>query len=56
VTTPIVFNPLPQDDPKQRCPDIGKARRLLKWEPKVNLEEGLRVTLEYFRKQVAAKN
>jgi dTDP-glucose 4,6-dehydratase len=54
VTTPIVFNPLPQDDPKQRCPDIGKARRLLKWEPKVNLEEGLRVTLEYFRKQVAA--
>ena len=56
VTTPIVFNPLPQDDPKQRCPDIGKARRLLKWEPKVNLEEGLRVTLEYFRKQVAATN
>jgi dTDP-glucose 4,6-dehydratase len=56
VTTPIVFNPLPQDDPKQRCPDIGKARRSLKWEPKVNLEEGLRVTLEYFRKQVAAKN
>ena len=54
VKTPIVFNPLPQDDPKQRCPDIGKARRLLKWEPKVNLEEGLRITLEYFQKQVAA--
>jgi dTDP-glucose 4,6-dehydratase len=56
VKTPIVFNPLPQDDPKQRCPDIGKARRLLKWEPKVNLEEGLRITLDYFQKQVAAKS
>jgi dTDP-glucose 4,6-dehydratase len=52
--TPIVFEPLPQDDPKQRCPDISKARRLLKWEPKVNLEEGLRETLEYFKKQFAA--
>jgi dTDP-glucose 4,6-dehydratase len=56
VKTPIVFKPLPQDDPKQRCPDIGKARRVLKWEPKVNLEEGLRVTLEYFQQQVAATN
>jgi dTDP-glucose 4,6-dehydratase len=53
VTTPIVFKPLPQDDPKQRCPDISKARRVLRWEPKVNLEEGLRVTLDYFRQQVA---
>jgi dTDP-glucose 4,6-dehydratase len=52
--TPIVFKPLPQDDPKQRCPDISKARRLLHWEPKVNLEEGLRRTLEYFKQQVAA--
>jgi nucleoside-diphosphate-sugar epimerase len=51
---PIVFNPLPQDDPKQRCPDISKARRILGWEPKVNLQEGLRVTLDYFQKQVAA--
>jgi len=50
----IVFNPLPQDDPKQRCPDISKAKRILKWEPKVNLEEGLRLTLEYFRQQVSA--
>lgn len=50
----IVFNPLPQDDPKQRCPDIAKAKRILKWEPKVNLEEGLRLTLEYFRQQVSA--
>jgi dTDP-glucose 4,6-dehydratase len=50
----IVFKPLPQDDPRQRCPDISKARRLLNWQPKVNLEEGLRLTLEFFRRQVAA--
>jgi dTDP-glucose 4,6-dehydratase len=53
-TTPIVFEPLPQDDPKQRCPDISKARRLLHWEPKVDLEEGLRLTLESFKKQFIA--
>ena len=53
-STPIVFQPLPQDDPKQRCPDISKAKRLLQWEPKVNLEEGLRLTLDYFKKQYAA--
>lgn len=46
---PIVFKPLPQDDPKRRCPDITKAKRILKWEPKVGLEEGLKLTLEYFR-------
>ena len=51
---PIVFKPLPQDDPKQRCPDISKAKRLLGWQPKVNLDEGLRLTLKYFRQQVAA--
>ena len=50
----IEFKPLPQDDPRQRCPDISKARRLLQWEPKVDLEEGLRRTLEYFKKQVLA--
>jgi dTDP-glucose 4,6-dehydratase len=49
----IVFRPLPQDDPKQRCPDITKARRVLKWEPKVNLEEGLKRTYDYFHKKVA---
>ncbi len=46
---PIVFEPLPQDDPKRRCPDITKARRILKWEPKVELEEGLKMTLAYFK-------
>jgi dTDP-glucose 4,6-dehydratase len=47
---PIVFEPLPQDDPKRRCPDITKAQRILKWEPKVGLEEGLKLTLAYFKK------
>jgi len=45
----IVFQPLPEDDPRQRRPDIGKARELLGWEPRVPLEEGLRLTVEYFR-------
>jgi dTDP-glucose 4,6-dehydratase len=45
----IVFEPLPQDDPKQRQPDITKARTLLGWEPRVSLDEGLKPTLEYFR-------
>ncbi|MFA4955677.1 MAG: UDP-glucuronic acid decarboxylase family protein [Candidatus Methanoperedens sp.] len=44
----IVFKELPQDDPKQRRPDITKARELLGWEPKVGLEEGLERTVEYF--------
>ena len=51
---PIVFKPLPQDDPKQRCPDISKAKSLLGWQPKVNLDEGLRLTLKFFQEQVAA--
>ncbi len=55
-TAPIVFRPLPQDDPRQRCPDIAKARRILEWEPKINLEEGLRLTYEYFRRQVTGKS
>src|SRR4029077_21104017 len=53
--TPIIFKPLSQDDPKQRCPDISKAKRLLGWEPKVNLEEGLQLTLDFFRQQVTAE-
>ena len=48
----IVFKPLPQDDPKQRQPDIARARRILGWAPKVPLAEGLARTIEYFRKRV----
>ena len=45
----VVYKPLPQDDPKQRQPDISKAREILGWEPKVSREEGLRITYDYFR-------
>jgi len=48
----IVFKPLPQDDPKQRKPDIAKAKKLLKWEPQVQLAEGLKKTIQYFRTRV----
>jgi dTDP-glucose 4,6-dehydratase len=48
----IKFEALPQDDPKQRRPDISKAKRLLGWEPKVDLENGLKLSLEYFRQAV----
>jgi dTDP-glucose 4,6-dehydratase len=46
------FEPLPQDDPKRRRPDISKAKNILDWEPKVSLEEGLRETIAYFRPRV----
>ncbi len=49
----IIHEPLPVDDPKQRCPDISKAKRLLGWEPKVSLEEGLKRTIAFFREQYA---
>ncbi len=49
----IVHRPLPQDDPKRRQPDITKAKKLLNWEPKVPLEQGLRLTLDYFQKKFA---
>jgi dTDP-glucose 4,6-dehydratase len=52
----IVHQALPQDDPKRRRPDISKARRLLGWEPKVKLEEGLRITLDYFERVFAQMN
>jgi dTDP-glucose 4,6-dehydratase len=51
----IRFEKLPQDDPKQRRPDISKARKLLGWEPKVGLDDGLQMSLEYFRVAVAAE-
>jgi dTDP-glucose 4,6-dehydratase len=48
----IVYRPLPVDDPKQRQPDITRARTLLGWEPKISLEEGLRTAIEYFKTKV----
>lgn len=49
----IVFRPLPQDDPKQRRPDISRAKEVLDWEPTIALEEGLRYTIAYFKKILA---
>ena len=48
----IVYHPLPEDDPKVRQPDITKAKKILKWEPKVPRSEGLKITYEYFKKVV----
>lgn len=45
----IVNEPLPEEDPERRKPDIGKAKKLLQWEPKISLEDGLKKTIEYFR-------
>ena len=53
-TSKIVYCPLPQDDPSQRQPDISKARRLFGWEPKIDLETGLRLCLDYFRVGIEA--
>jgi len=47
--SPIVFRPLPQDDPKVRRPDISRAKQMLDWSPKVSREEGLRRTIAYFK-------
>jgi dTDP-glucose 4,6-dehydratase len=51
-TSQVVYRPLPVDDPKQRRPDITRARTLLGWEPQVGLEEGLLNTVDYFKRQV----
>jgi dTDP-glucose 4,6-dehydratase len=48
----IVYLPLPQDDPKQRQPDITKAKSILGWEPKVERAEGLKITLDYFKEKI----
>lgn len=50
----IAYEPLPSDDPRKRQPDITKARRILGWEPKVNLEDGLRETIDYFKALASA--
>lgn len=48
----VINFPLPQDDPKQRCPDISSAKSILKWEPTVQLREGVKITTEYFKKVI----
>ena len=48
----IVYHPLPTDDPKQRQPDITKAKKILGWEPKITRSEGLKITFEYFKKVI----
>ena len=53
-TSKRIHVPLTQDDPTRRCPDIARAKAVLQWEPKVTLEEGLKSTIEYFRKVLAA--
>ena len=45
----LVFKPLPQDDPRQRQPDLAKAKAVLNWEPKIALEDGLKETIAYFK-------
>jgi dTDP-glucose 4,6-dehydratase len=52
-TSELRFEPLPQDDPMRRCPDITKARKLLGWEPRISLKEGLVKSLEFFAGKVA---
>jgi len=52
----ITYQPLPQDDPKQRRPDISKARELLGWQPKINLEAGLRLSIPYFQEVIALED
>jgi dTDP-glucose 4,6-dehydratase len=50
----LKYEPLPEDDPRKRRPDIAKAKRILDWEPRVSLEDGLRETIEYFKTVVSA--
>ena len=49
------FLPLPEDDPKQRCPDISKAQRLIGWEPKTSIEIGLKKTIDYLKEITGKK-
>ncbi len=51
----IIYHPLPADDPKQRCPDIALAKKILDWEPLVPLEEGLAHTIQYFKEEILKK-
>jgi nucleoside-diphosphate-sugar epimerase len=49
----LVHRPRPEDDPMRRCPDIAQARRLLSWEPRVRLRDGLKQTLDWFAARIA---
>ena len=51
----VEYHPLPEDDPKQRCPDISLAKLALGWEPRLSLADGLEKTLEYFRSRMAVQ-
>jgi UDP-glucuronate decarboxylase len=55
-TSKITYKPLPEDDPKQRCPDISKAKELLGWTPKVPLRDGLKYTVDYFDRLLKARS
>ena len=48
----LIFKPLPEDDPMQRCPDISRAKSLLNWKPEVDQETGLKQTIEFFRNKL----
>jgi UDP-glucuronate decarboxylase len=48
----LIFNPLPSDDPRQRQPDITLAKTSLQWQPSIELEEGLKKTIQYFKKEL----
>jgi nucleoside-diphosphate-sugar epimerase len=51
--SPLIYEPLPEDDPKQRCPDISRAREILNWEPEIPAERGLQRTLRFFAELIA---
>jgi dTDP-glucose 4,6-dehydratase len=53
IQSKIIYKELPEDDPKVRQPDITKAKTLLGWYPKVDREEGLKITIDYFKKRLA---
>ena len=55
-TSKLSFLPLPQDDPKQRCPDITRARKVLGWTPAIDLVTGLQKTIDYFRGNLGNKS
>lgn len=54
-TQKVIYEPLPVDDPKQRQPDITRAKQILNWEPKIHRAEGLKITFEYFKKALGVK-